>query len=339
MGNISTDFELVKESFLKDVVIVTGCPTAGKSVLAPIVASLARAENFQMSILLEHLCTLNHLDKLSDDVLTFLLRYIVDFMQYDNMIGRDLNFRFTDETSIWNTPDPRKYFDRLLSERGDFIVDEINKKRPLLVVALSDAFWHAKKWFNAYPILKMVYIGRHPIDTVYSWYNHRYGEEVSLSSRGKSGDITYGSETYNSRINQVLLTRVNDHVVPYYALDWEDRYSELPEMDRVIYMIKTIRDNYTKSFASLSDKEREGVLFLTFDETVTITDQVVAKICSFLNTERTFYTSVVLERENCPRILSEDSRKSKFDKIKVLATEEAFSSLMSMVENYEETGR
>ena len=102
--------ELIKESFLKDLVVVTGAPAAGKSMLAPIVGSLERTVNFRMSSVLEHIGTMNHLGKLPDDVLVFLYRYIVDFMLYDNMIGRDLNFRFGDETSIFNTNNPEKYW-------------------------------------------------------------------------------------------------------------------------------------------------------------------------------------------------------------------------------------
>ncbi len=49
-------------------------------------------------------------------------------------------------------------------------------------------------------------------------------------------------------------------------------------------------------------------------------------------------TSVVLEREKCSQILSEDDRKNKLEKIKELATDEAFHSLVSMVDDYKETG-
>lgn len=51
------------------------------------------------------------------------------------------------------------------------------------------------------------------------------------------------------------------------------------------------------------------------------------------------YTSVVLEREKCSRILFEDDRKNKLDKIKELASDQAFGSLMSMVQDYEEFRR
>ena len=337
MNQSNSGIKLVKESFLKDLVVVTGAPTSGKSMLAPIVSSLDRAENFKMSILLEHLGTLHHLGKISEESLVFLSRYIVDFMLYDNMIGRDLNFRFGDETSIWNTTDPEKYFERLLSERGEFIMQEIEEKHPLLIVALSNAFWHAKEWFRGFPFMKMVYIGRHPVDTVYSWYNHRYGEEVKQDHQAKGASLTYGSETYNSKINQVLLTQVDERIVPYYALEWADKHAELSEMDRVIYMIKCIRDNYAKALDSLSEEEKKKVLFLTFNETVSETESVLDKMCSFLETKATPYTSFVLKRENCPRVLSPDDQEEKLQKIKELASEEALSSLMSMVDVYKKT--
>ena len=244
--------ELVKESFLKDLIMVTGAPASGKSLFSPIVSSLEKTENFKMSILLEHLGTMNYLNKLADDVLVFMFRYVVDFMLYDNMIGRDLNFRFGDETSIFNTNDPELYFDRLLAERGAFIVDEIKMKRPLLVLGLTDALWHGKRWFEAFPFLKIIHTRRHPVDIVYSWYNHRFGEEVKLSKSSKNNYITYGSEDYNSSINQVVLIRRNNKIIPYYASGWEDEYINMCSMDRVIHMINTINKNYSKTLNSLS---------------------------------------------------------------------------------------
>ena len=40
MSKNHVDVKLVKETFLKDLVVVTGSPASGKSLLAPIVGSL-----------------------------------------------------------------------------------------------------------------------------------------------------------------------------------------------------------------------------------------------------------------------------------------------------------
>jgi len=260
-------------------------------------------------------------------------------MLYDNMIGRELNFRFGDETSLFNTGEPEKYFDRLLSERGELIIDEIDRTRPLLVLALSDALCHIRGWFDAFPFLKMIHIRRHPIDIVYSWYNHRYGEEVKSSKSNKNVSLTYGSETYNSKINQVLLTRFENSIIPYYAFSWGNDYIKMNEMDRVIFMIDTINNNYNSAVKTLSKKETKNILFITFDDTVVNTKNTLDKICDFLNTSRSTYTSLVLEREECPRLIQESERLNKLDKIKELSSVKGFDQLNKMEKDYKSLGK
>ena len=110
-------------------------------------------------------------------------------------------------------------------------------------------------------------------------------------------------------------------------------------MDRVIHMINTINKNYSKTLNSLSKKERRNVLFLTHDETVVKTETTLKKICSFLKTNETKYTSVILEQEQCPRVLKKSVRNKKLDKIKELASDECFSLLNSMVKDYRSWGK
>ena len=77
------------------------------------------------------------------------IRYNIDFALYDKMIGRNINFRFEDETSIWNTPDPSIYFKRLNSDRGDIVIDKIKNERPIHVVDIHNCLWFSQLWFNA----------------------------------------------------------------------------------------------------------------------------------------------------------------------------------------------
>ena len=163
--------------------------------------------------------------------------------------------------------------------------------------------------------------------------NQHFWSIFSLKST-KNVTLTHGSETYNSKINQVALIRSNKNIVPYYALGWENDYIKMCEMDRVIYMIDTINKQYHKALKSLSDKEYDNLLFLSFDETVVDTNVTIDKICQFLNTSKTNYTSHVLERERCPRILQNNTRDNKFDKIKELSSKKGFNLFKSMHNYY-----
>ena len=63
-------------------------------MLAPIVSSLNNAERIMFNFVLEQFPMLQYLGAISDDTVKYLIRYTLDLMLYDNMIGRDVNFDF-----------------------------------------------------------------------------------------------------------------------------------------------------------------------------------------------------------------------------------------------------
>ena len=69
-------------------------------MLAPIVSSLKRSEKIMFNFILEQYPILQYMGKISVDTAKYLIGYTID-MLYD-IIGRDVNFRFSDETSVWN---------------------------------------------------------------------------------------------------------------------------------------------------------------------------------------------------------------------------------------------
>jgi len=327
--------KLVKESFLNNLTVVTGAPTAGKSLIAPIVSSFARTENFRMNILLEHLGTLNALGRIDDETLMFLWRYTVDFMAYDNFIGRDMNMRFGDETSIFLKESPACFLERLLADRGEYVLEQMSAEDRLIVVTLTDAFSHAHNWFAAFPFMKMIHIKRHPIDLVYSWYNHRYGEYQTESDKKETADVTFGSETYSSRLNQVLMLELNGRSVPHYARAIVGQYAEVSEMDRVILMIRSIQQSFESSDKMLSPEQKKMVAEITFDQVIHDSFSIVKELASFLGTEITSHTLDVLRREDCPREVEANKRQEKLEKIREEASLEGLQILQELVTEYE----
>ncbi|SVE37737.1 uncharacterized protein METZ01_LOCUS490591, partial [marine metagenome] len=136
--------ELALKKPTKNVVAITGISRSGKSMLAPIVCSFKRAETLKMDYTLEQYPALNYLGLISDNVTTYLMRYMVNVIIYDSMIGRNSNFRVSDWTSIWNSSHPTKYVERLLTEEGDLIYDKIKEKDRLNIFMFHNALWHAK---------------------------------------------------------------------------------------------------------------------------------------------------------------------------------------------------
>ncbi len=110
-----------------NLVVVTGITRSGKSMLAPIISALKRSENLKTDYTLEEFPVLNYLGLMSNETTVYLMRYLVNIIIYNNMIGRNTNLRFSDWTSIWNTADPKKYLERFNKEEGEKVYDRIEK--------------------------------------------------------------------------------------------------------------------------------------------------------------------------------------------------------------------
>lgn len=312
------DQKLIRKPFVKNPVLVTGLTRAGKSMMSPIVASLKRAELLQVHHLMEQFPMLHNLSLISDQVAIYLLRYAMDFMLIDTYMGRNVNFRHADASSVWNSRDPKMYFERLYSKDGDDVLQRIDNDDPVIVWSVHYGLWHVPIYLKAFSDMKMVHVCRHPVDLIHSWYLKGYGKEFVENPRNGA------------------LTIQGDHkIISYFGIGWEELYEKSSEMDRIIRTIAHVENNHKQRYQSLSEKQREQVLMVYFEEVVTQTDSVLSEICSFLNMEPSTSTHAILERERCPRELRPEDRAKKLEEIKSLASAEVFSILESMIEAYE----
>ena len=314
----SVDSKLFRKPFVKNPVLITGSTRAGKSMLAPIVASLKRAELLQVHHLMEQFPMLNNLNLISDSVAIYLLRYAMDFMLTDTYIGRNVNFRYSDASSVWNSRDPKLYFERLHSKDGDTVIERIKKENPVIVWGVHYGLWHIPIYLKAFSEMRMIHICRHPVDLIHSWFLKGYGKEFSDNPR-----------------NGALTIQGDRKTISYFGIGWEQLYEKSTEMDRIILTMDHIESQYREKYSQLSKEESKQVLIVYFEEMVTQTERILMDVCSFLNMERSISTDVTLERERCPRVLCHEDREKKLLQIKDLASSEVLLILERMIKDYE----
>lgn len=308
--------KLHREHSENKIVLITGVTSSGKSMLAPVVSSLKNSEKIMFNFVLEQYPILHYLGKISDDTAKYLIRYTIDLMLYDNMIGRDVNFRFSDETSVWKTSNPRLYFERLFMNEGVEVFKRMKEKKSISVFSTHNSVWHSKVYFKAFPSIKMIHCKRNPVDIIYRW--HEKG---------------FGSKFYYGPQNRLLTFKWKNKVLPYYAYGWEEEFLNLSEIDSIINMVYNISKQHEKSYKSLSNTNKEKILIVSFEEIVVNPRTYLEKICSFLNTKVSDYTSIVLKNENIPRE-NKNNRQETLDKIKKMASKKYYDLLISMNESY-----
>jgi hypothetical protein len=320
-----------RKSYVHELVVIEGLSRAGKSVLLPIVSSLKRVEMWQQYPIVDTIPYLYGLNLMNEDLAIALLQSQMDMHLYYQMIGRKVNFRKNDMSSIWKSKDIDGYFERILLNDEKIVLDKlINKElKPILPITMHDLMSNVDIMFKAFPNLKIISMQRNPVDIAYSLYNNGMGTRHGNCPRLIS-----------------LAFKVEDGPVPWYATSWSKKYIELSPMDRVIECILFLSKENQKKYKSLQANVKNKIIFVYFENLITKPEKNIDKICEFIKTSSTAYTKVAMMNVKVPRDLSlQDlgegvarpvSYEKKINFIKNKSTKNCYNSLMNLKEQYEE---
>lgn len=312
-----------KEPFVKKVIFINGIGRAGKFFLGKIVSGYEQIEYFQYLSLLEHIPYLERLGCINRDAAISLLQTNVDEHAYNMWIGRNLNLRYDDASSIYNSNEAERYLKRSLMPISERIVRDVAKFSRNFSFILHDSLPNIKIFFEAFPKMKWINLDRHPADIIHSWYvrgwGHRFASDplsfVPLIRKGKKGNSA-----------------------PWYTYEWKEEYGKMPEMDRIIKSITTLLEIEKKAYASLSKKQKNQILFVSYEGLIENTKKTIDRIAGFLNVKVSARMPLILNRERCPSKISAEKRKEKIKYIKNIASKNMFNLMMSFVSKYEKKG-
>lgn len=316
MGNIKM---ANKEGLIKNPLLLNGIGRAGKFFLGKLICGLQNIEYFQYISLLEHLPYMERLGCIKKDAAVSLLRINADEHAYNMWIGRNLNSRKEDASSIYNSPDKELFLERSVSPVPENITEIIRTSGRYSLFILHDSLPNIRIFFDAFPSMKWINLTRHPVDLIHSWYRrgwgHRFGEDP---------------------LSFIPVIKGNQRYVPWYAYDWKDEYEKMSEMDRIVRSIKTLFELGEKVYNSLSEEEKKQILFVSYENAVEKTEAEIGKVAAFLDTKPCPGIEDVFKRENCPSKLSLEKRQKKADEIRLLADKKLFDEIMKMSSRYEE---
>ena len=290
---------------LCETVFLAGSTRSGKIILSRILSTLKRACKIELDYLSEHFPALHRMGHISDDGYQVLLRYSIYLKIYNNFIGRDLNLKLGDYTSIWNNPKLSDNIEKLFGSQvldadGKYasdprdIIDKLKLKKQIFHLMIHYELIHIDLYLRAFPSAKFIYMKRHPVDLIDSWIKKGYTEEIWSH--------------YNV---SCPIYRYNNQNVPYYAFGWEDEFLKLNSVEKIVHIIcKQSKTSYELE-KKISYEDNKRFLKIEFDEIVQNPNINVENICSFLNTETTEETIDIFDKENIPRVLEADKRDEK----------------------------
>ena len=244
-----------------------------------------------------------------------LIRCEVDMRCYEMLIGRNLNHRLLDKSSIYNVPNYQKFLNRSKEPNPETFIKIFYKKELYSSFILHESMSNIKLYFETFPKMKCISIVRNPIDIAYSWYKRGLGKRWGTDPTLFQITFTKGS---------------GNKVFPWFAVGWEDLYLELDEVNRAILSVKSLIEIARKSYHALPVDIKKRILVISFERLTSDPHSEITKISKFLGKKPLPEIKEILEREKLPMKEQKNKQEKKLKEIKHLAKKEYFDELLKL---------
>ena len=308
-----------KPPAFEKILFIDGISRSGKKLTCRVLSNFCDVDYFQYRSFIEKICYLHSLEAMAAGVAVPLLQAVVDEAVYCRAIGRDLNTRESDETSVLKAFDSEEYLHRSTLKDGKDAMDRFNASGRHAAIHLHHTMPTANLLFKAFPHAKLAHVMRHPIDLAEDWLRRGWGE------RQGTDPLAFG-----------LQLDGGEKPVPWFARDWTEEYLSMTPAERCIESILFLQDANHKGYEHLSDTEKRQVCLFPFEHLVTNPDQTIGDFADFLDSTPHQSMAKLLSEENCPRTLSVEGRRENLRKLEAAASSGSIVRLKAAGKTYED---
>ncbi|MFM8522458.1 MAG: hypothetical protein ACKOBK_10200, partial [Acidimicrobiaceae bacterium] len=209
------------------------------------------------------------------------LKIYADLSQYNNLIGREVNLRWSDDSGLRNNPGSLTYLKRLFHPGGDIVAEQISRENLALLIASHELIAVSDLLYKSYGSrLKLIEVVRHPV--------HLFNNVRDYTA------------TFERAREFTLSFEVEGVKVPWFAAKWADEFVASSVTDRALLSIARMQSDMINAIDSI-DAAQKPLLVLSFENTVLHPQESVNRLEKFLGRQSTRRTKRVLRQQNLPR--------------------------------------
>tara|TARA_B100002019_G_scaffold292322_1_gene315069 strand:+ start:1652 stop:2617 length:966 start_codon:yes stop_codon:yes gene_type:complete len=302
----------------ENLVFISGVTRSGKSILCPIVSSFKNTENFTLNSIAEISTAMLSSNLISNDVAVYLIKSSYNEIFYNLSIGRNLNSKKFDYSSVTKHHLIKEYKNRISKNEKKINFKKILKKN-LFPTMFHDLSYGLGILLKIFPKSKILNIDRHPVDLLTSWKKKGYGKKYY----------------YNNR-NLILTFNSNGRLFPYYVKKNFKNYLNFKnDEERIINSFWEIQKVQKKNLRTMKQKDKKRYFSITFDDLTLNTNNCLNLLCKFLNKKKTKNTKSELKKQNCPRKIDLTKRRLKYVKILKKLSKKNKEKFIYLVADYE----
>lgn len=306
------------EDFSNDVIVVDGLWGSGKQLVSTLVGGFDRVEHFKYNPDYDYLCALDHLGSIDRNASTTLLQLIAGRNQYYNLIGREVNLRWRDETGPRYHPTPFKFVSRLFSKDGEAIALTIDEKNIANNITTHCIYPVMQPFVDAFGTrLKFVEVVRHPIHLVTHWSRFL---EPSRWRRVREINLTVDCDGYK---------------VPWFASSWAEQFAQSSTFDQALLSVNFLCNWVIDSYESKSVSD-DFLHFIQFEKLVLDPGSELQTLGKFLGREQAKGIKKIMSQNAIPRKNIADGPKmgQSYRWTALEKDENVYSEAMKLIEQH-----
>ena len=272
-----------KGELAEKILITDGLPGCGKTMLSPILSSLDRVEMYYFAFEIEFIARLFYFKQIKKQSALTLIRMLTDYKLYNSMMGREINLRHLDLSSVTRHHNYKMYLNRLMKPGDDLIPKIIKNKKPVLHLTTHDLLNYSEIVVKALkPRLTYVELTRHPIDMV-------------------NQQIYIMKDHFNNPRSIQIEFEYKKKPLPYWSHKWKKKFFKLNNVDKAILNIYYMyKDNVIKR-SKLIKLLGKNFLSVQFENFTSNPLPVLNKISKSLKSKITKSTLREMKNQKIPR--------------------------------------
>lgn len=314
-----TEKLFLKTPLTQDLLLVDGLARAGKMVTSKLVSHMEGIEFIQVREPVDQVPMMYGLGQLDAASASAFLRLQLDVAIHDRAIGRNLNMRVSDGTTLLNAPDLTEFTRRLEEPSDAAALAQFLESGQVPFFFTHQVLPFISLFFDIAANLKVLEVVRHPVTLAASWYRRGWGER-------------WGTDP---RVFTVMADR-GGHAIPWFALDWADDFIEGPPMDRVLRSVLHLLQACDEGVEKLSAAERERILFVPYERLISETDTMIDGIAQFLGSRPRKSIEQVYFRENLPKSIESKALSESLALIEGHGSDDLVGQLLDAAKAYED---
>ena len=327
-------------SFPGKIVLLDGISGTGKTMISRILDTYTMNHVPKFSYAIEQICIASHYNKIQKDAAITLLRLQADQIKYDMHIGREINFRPRDLSSVFKSSKKITYLNKTISKDGPDAIENLLSKK-MNIVIISHQLLKATEQLNL--AFADSFINIHTVRNPIYLFNH-WASYVNIQCLNPRDFTVWRQEAGNT--------------IPWFFLDQENysEYDNLSVGDKTIVCLIELMNQALDHH--LIWKNKPNYVCLEFEKFVLNPKPIIFNFDKLLGDKSNRDFLRIQREERIPRKHISDSKKmpiynrygdkgrinkmnhkddynNRMDEVKKLSSEKYFNKFKDLIARYE----